>query len=272
MGNTLGIIAIFKNESHILDEWINHYKKEGVCQFILINNGSTDNFMKVIKPHMKNIILYNDNNRPDDTENFQIKLYNKYFKETCKNPTFVKCKWYIVCDLDEFIYSRNPLYKTIPEYLNTLPDNIGQIKIPWKMFGSNGYIDQPTSVIKSFTKRESYQDRKVKICCKSIVKIEAIKKLHAHSHILKPNYISVDCVNKIDNVNDFIFNSDEISLFWNQLGCNHYQIQSKKWYTNVKCTRGDAMNKYNGRTINTFNNLDSKLNKINDDELKNKTY
>ena len=67
----------------------------------------------------------------------------------------------------------------------------------------------------------------------------------------------------IDNIKDFIYNSDETSLFWNQLGCNHYQLQSKKWYTNIKCTRGDAMNNYNGRTIDTLDNLDSKLKQIN---------
>lgn len=269
MGNSLGVIAIFKNESHILDEWINHYLKEGVCQFILINNGSTDNFMKVINPYMKYIYLYNDNGRPENSkENFQIRLYNKYFNETCKIPSFKKCKWYIVCDLDEFIYSKNPKYKTIPEYLHTLPNNIGQIKIPWKMFGSNGYVEQPKSVISSFTKRESYKNRNVKICCKSIIKSEAIYKLHAHSHIIKPNFISITSENKIDNVKDFIYNSNEESLFWSQLACNHYQLQSKKWYLNVKCTRGDAMNKDNKRTLCKFDNLDSNFNNIIDYELK----
>ena len=32
------IVAIFKNESHILEEWIQHYIKEGVQHFYLINN------------------------------------------------------------------------------------------------------------------------------------------------------------------------------------------------------------------------------------------
>lgn len=272
MRNSLGVIAIFKNEAHILNEWINHYIKEGVCQFILINNHSTDNFMEILKPHMNKIILYHDDNRPDGIENFQIKIYNKYLNETCKSSSFKKCNWYIICDLDEFIYSRNPLYKTIPEFLNTIDINIGQIKIPWKMFGSNGYIKQPKSVIKSFTKRESYQNRTKEICCKSIVKSEAIQKLHAHSHILKSNYISVNCVNQIDNVKDFIYNSNETSLFWNQLGCNHYQLQSKEWYLNIKCIRGDVVNINNNRSLDKFNNLDSILNNIEDNELKNKIY
>ena len=273
MSNSLGVIAVFKNESHILDEWINHYKKEGVSQFILINNGSTDNFMNVLKPHMKNIILYHNNGRQIlDKENFQIALYNKYYNQACNLPGFKKCAWYIICDLDEFIYSRNPTWKTIPEYLAKLPKNIGQIKIPWKMFGSNGHIKQPKSVIQSFTKRESYKNRKEKICCKSIIRSEAIHKLHCHSHIIKNNYKSINTTKHIDNIKDFIYNSNEIYLFQSQLACNHYQLQSKDWYLNIKCTRGDAMNSFNRRSLDTFNNLNSNLNNINDLELKNKKY
>lgn len=137
------------------------------------------------------------------------------------------------------------------------------------MFGSNGHIKQPKSVIKSFTKRESYHNRKIKICCKSIIRSSAIHKIHCHSHILKPLYKSINCVNKVDNVKDFIYNSDENSLFWNQLACNHYQLQSKEWFLNVKCTRGDAMNEFNGRNAER---RDYKLNDVKDEELKNKKY
>ena len=41
----LSLIAIFKNESHILKEWIEHYINEGVDKFYLIDNGSTDNYI-----------------------------------------------------------------------------------------------------------------------------------------------------------------------------------------------------------------------------------
>ena len=268
MGNSLGVIAMFKNESHILDEWIKHYKKEGVCQFILINNGSTDNFMKVLKPHMKNIYLYNDNIKCD-----QSGLYNKYYNETCKKPSFKKCEWYIVCDLDEFIYSRNPKYKTIPEYLNTLPKNIGQIKIPWKMFGNNGHIKQPKSVIQSFVKRKLYENNS-NILGKGLFKSVAIIKIGIHSYEIKNNYLSVTCNLKKDPTwihtpgNHVL---SEKSLFWNQLACNHYQLQSLDFWTNIKCKRGDVNHIKNNRIISKWHNA-SHLNKIEDNELKNKKY
>jgi hypothetical protein len=33
---TLALISVFKNESHILEEWIEHYLKEGINHFFLL--------------------------------------------------------------------------------------------------------------------------------------------------------------------------------------------------------------------------------------------
>ena len=38
----LAIVAVFKNEADVLDEWIQHYVLEGVSKLYLIDNGSTD--------------------------------------------------------------------------------------------------------------------------------------------------------------------------------------------------------------------------------------
>ena len=149
----LCLIAIFKNESHILKEWIIHYLNQGVQKFFLIDNGSTDNYYSIIEPYIikKNIYLV-----IDSTPHSQIELYNKYFLNLCKNY-----KWAIICDLDEFIYAKNGFNK-ITSYLKYINNykHITQIFIPWKVFGSNEYnsLDkkQPKSVIKSFTKRLNY--------------------------------------------------------------------------------------------------------------------
>ena len=272
MGNSVGVIAMFKNESHILEEWIKHYINEGVCQFILINNGSTDNFRHILKPYMNTlkskIYLYDDNAKQQ-----QGKLYNKYYYITCNQKSFKKCAWYIVCDLDEFIYSKNPKYKTIPEYLKKIPKKIGQIRIPWKMFGSNNYLKQPKSVIKEFTKRGN-NGKKNYILGKCIFKSDALISIGIHNHKIKDNYLSVNSNLKNESQwkdtpgNCFI---SEDYLFWSQLVCNHYQYQSFEFWKNIKCTRGDAVHSINNRKIDRWNNI-KHLNIINDEELKNKKY
>ena len=46
MAGEFCILAIFKNESEILDEWITHYIREGCSKFFLIDNGSSDNYIE----------------------------------------------------------------------------------------------------------------------------------------------------------------------------------------------------------------------------------
>ena len=41
--NVLCVVSMFKNESHILKEWLDHYINEGVEYFFMIDNGSNDN-------------------------------------------------------------------------------------------------------------------------------------------------------------------------------------------------------------------------------------
>lgn len=51
--NYLCVLAIFKNEEMNLDLWVRHYLWMGVGHFYLIDNGSTDNSMNVLKPYME---------------------------------------------------------------------------------------------------------------------------------------------------------------------------------------------------------------------------
>ena len=50
----LSLIAIFKNESWILKEWIEHYIHQGIDHFFLIDNGSNDNYMSILQPYINN--------------------------------------------------------------------------------------------------------------------------------------------------------------------------------------------------------------------------
>ena len=60
---TLSVLAMFKNESMIIQEWINHYIEEGVEHFYLIDNGSTDNYYEKIKMYEKYFTLVKDSTR-----------------------------------------------------------------------------------------------------------------------------------------------------------------------------------------------------------------
>lgn len=264
---SLCLVGIFKNEGHIIEEWIEHYLKQGVDKFYLIDNGSDDNYQEKIQK-------YRDDNTLeiifDAKKHSQVELYNTHFLTKCKSYD-----WVIVCDLDEFIYARKG-FSTIKQYLNSLHFSIGQVFIPWKMFGSNGYNElsgKPySSILQTFTKREKYNKGERYINTKCIVRTTYLLNFIIHGHkIINFNKIRNITTNHIKNsINDNV--SAKISeniLEESFLNCNHYAIQSLGWFLSVKCTRGAADDENNVRNMNYFREYDSASNDIDDFELAN---
>lgn len=214
----LCLVGIFKNESHIMKEWLDHYERQGVCQFFLIDNGSTDNYEPIVK-NRSNVKVVKDSKRHAQTE-----LYNKHFLQTVKSFF----DWVLVVDLDEFVYVRG--WPNIPSYLKSLDSNIRSIQLTWKMFGSNGHTNQPESAIHGFTKRSPIG---WKTETKMLCSCHNLKKLGIHTHQLK------------GKGKDLRFPEimSEESLRKAPLHINHYAIQSKDWFFKVKCTRGDVDSK-----------------------------
>ena len=68
---------MFKNEEMIIKDWIEHYLKEGIDHFYLIDNGSTDNYWEKIKIYNKYITLVKDPTRLEKGK--QTYLYNNIF-------------------------------------------------------------------------------------------------------------------------------------------------------------------------------------------------
>lgn len=280
------IVSMFKNESHILHEFISHYIKQGVDHIFMIDDNSNDNYIQILQPFInegKITLILNDLNYR------QIDAYNNYCLECCK-----KYEWVIICDLDEFIYARNG-FNTIKDYLNTVDEKVEQIAIPWKIFGSNGYNTiektQPESVIKSFTKRSNYNkindlqgvivnDDKRYSCNKYIVRTNSLIKFEIHSHIINNNNSTIttykhfyDIQNKYScflHNNQFSIINEEI-LQNSCLHLNHYAIQSLDFFMRVKTTRGDVCynDRNNVRNINYFTGFDKTSSDIDDLELHN---
>jgi hypothetical protein len=258
------LVAIFKNEGHIFKEWITHYLNQGVDKFYLIDNGSNDNYQDKIQNYIDNNIV---EIVVDAKKHSQTELYNKYFLTKCKNYD-----WVIVCDLDEFIYARKG-FSTIKQYLNSLHYSIGQVFVPWKIFGSNGHINQDyESVTQTFTKREKYISEVLKNT-KCIVRTIYLINFVIHGHkIINFNKIRNITTNHIPN--NIIDNSSakisEQILEDSFLHLNHYVLQSYDWFMNIKATRGDVYQSGDYiRNETYFRDYDKVSNDIEDYELSN---
>jgi hypothetical protein len=261
----VAIVAIFKNEAHILEEWIQHYLKEGIDTFLLIDNDSNDNYMNILKKYIdSNKVVLNINKQ----RHTQAAHYNNYYLKTVKD----NYDWVLVVDFDEFVYARNG-FKTIKEYLKSLNENIAQVYIPWKLYGSNGLIKQPESVIRNFIRRQVH-NIKVKAETKTIVRCNKLKELSLHSSKITDG-IEINATNNIySNIykNRASDTTSEDILKRSYLHLNHYRIQSWEWFKKVKMTRGSAFNikADNMRNERYFKMLDH--NDIIDNELANKKY
>lgn len=266
----IAVVAMFKNESHILKEWLEHYLNEGVDTFFLIDNDSSDDYKPILEPYLtsKQVFLMKSKKK-----NAQVELYNKWL------PEAKKFDWVIVVDLDEFVYARNG-FKTIKDYLRTVDKDIYKIQIPWKLFGSSGLKKQPSSVIQNFVHRKKYPEsgthtnvaqRVAEL--KTISRGSHLKTINVHNSIVTDLHQCFPNKNNEDYKDTFFTLMDESTLKTHYLHLNHYRIQSWEFYKKVKMTRGDgAVKKFNKnvRTRKYFQIHDYK--DMKDTELKDKKY
>lgn len=260
----VSILAMFKNESMIIEEWIQHYIREGVEHFFLIDNGSNDGYEEKIKKYINYLTLVKDPERLK-INGTQKKHYNTYFK---KLGIKEKTKWLIVVDIDEYIYAREN-YKNISDILNSYPDEIHKITIPWMIFGSSFHKEQPNSIIQSFTLRKKLDNDKKLGFCKTIVKTKYLCDLNVHDHYLeKFNKRYIGGKDLYENFNYFENNNKTDLLL------NHYMVMSEQYFREVKTVRGpgESLLKSSKYTMEFFHKNDKEFNEIKDSRLKDKNY
>jgi hypothetical protein len=261
------VVAMFKNESHILKEWLEHYLREGVDTFLLIDNDSTDNYYPILEPYLQSNQVFLKKSKK---KNAQVELYNRWLSEA------KKFDWVIVVDFDEFIYARNG-FSTIKEYLATVNKDIYKIQIPWKLFGSSGFKVQPVSVIQNFVHRKKFPESGTHTNVservtdlKTISRGSHLQKINVHNSVITDLHQAFP--NNKDYNDTFFTLIDETLLETHYLHLNHYRIQSWEFYKKVKMTRGDGASKKfkNIRTRKYFQIHDYK--DMKDTELKDKKY
>lgn len=249
------LFAIFKDESHIIKEWLEHYLNEGVDHFFLIDNGSTDDYKTLIEPHMDKITLF-----VDQAKYQQPELYNKYVF-----PNIKRYEWVIGVDLDEFMWSVET--KTIKECLSELSDDVGLIKIPQEQYGSSGHEKQPKHVVESFLYR---QEGTYGTATKCIGRTKYIKNLHVHHFEIEERAKILDsCFNDFISDTKWSFEISETHITNSKLRMAHYRIQSFEWFTDIKSKRGNVFTKEHEEEKNTYEYFKSS---DNNDKLDNSLY
>lgn len=211
------ICSVFKNEAHILDEWISHYLFHGVEHIFLVNDFSTDNYLEIIEKYKNKITLFNNDIITKEVGR-QLQIYNKYFK-----PILTQSKWMSVIDMDEFLYS--PRETNIQNIIKNY-ESYSQLIVDWLHFGSNEHILQPNSVIEGFTKRAFFDKSQSYYSYKTIFKTDTLIQFGIHKQTVRGAEVHLR------------YNDNELPA----LIINHYNLQSLDFYLKIKGTRGDVNN------------------------------
>ena len=240
----LSVGAIFKNEERALKEWMEHYLFHGVEHFYLIDDKSDDDSTRVLEPYINDGLVTLSSEEHPYYLGRQHSLYNKYIL-----PKLYETHWLLMVDLDEFMWS--PRSTNLVDVLVHL-DHIAQVQIMHTLFGSNGHVTHPDGgLVASFTRRAresptaepgnyKYFLNSARVSCSSLG-------VHSAQFVAKDG---MDAPYYIMDSSFFVL--------------NHYCCQSKEFWRDTKCTRGDADN-YLVRSMGDFDRYD--LNDIEDTRL-----
>jgi hypothetical protein len=212
---TLGVI--FNNEAPYLKEWVEHNLNRGFDHIYMIDDNSDDDFMDVLNPYKDHISIFHVNER------IQFNLRQQYYYNKFIHDKLKQTKWIAICDVDEYIWS--PIFLNLKDACRELQNsNIYSIAIPMILFGSNGHIHQPYSIVEGFTMRSKIDKNYIDFSndyhqYKSITWASEILELSVHSHWLTFNQTFLNSHNL------------ETDLF----RLNHYRLQSEeKWRKNLE--------------------------------------
>ncbi|OYV50542.1 MAG: hypothetical protein B7Z78_11030, partial [Rhodospirillales bacterium 20-60-12] len=140
----VSLVAIAKNESLYLTEWIAYHFAIGFDRIYVYNNDSRDRSLELleataaIEPRLS-IINWptNEHSGPQEA------AYNHAAQH-------VGSEWVAFLDIDEFMVPWRDM--SITDYLRTMPDDVSSMHVNWRGFGSNGRLSPIyDSVIETFT-------------------------------------------------------------------------------------------------------------------------
>jgi len=229
----LSVGAMFRNERHIIKEWIEHYIFHGVEHFYLINDKSTDSSVAILQQYIsKGIVTLFNPNCPYYLGR-QHDMYNKFIL-----PRLGDTEWLLIVDLDEFVWS--PQTVDLRQILGQC-GHIGQIQVEHTLFGSAGLMKNPVSAVAGYryrsTETPSQKPGMRKYFINTRFKFTNLGLHHAKFESLE------------DEKHKFLLLNEPYFRL------NHYCCQSFEFWRDVKCTRGDGDN-YRVRTVEDFKVLD----------------
>jgi hypothetical protein len=250
----LSVMAIFRNEAHIIEEWVDHYRAFGVEHFYLIDNNSTDAYRPALSRHMDEGIVELFNCAKDA---YQIGAYTELLPRLRRQT-----EWVGVFDLDEFIYPRDgrPFAEILAEH-----EGRDAVLIPWLSFGSNGHAEQPSSVVANFTRRgEAGVSRAL---LKAFSRPRQVELLSQHNPVTRRGDKVLSNGEAFGDALHIALDEARVDEF--SMVNNHYRLQSRAYFQDVKAARPEVHEDAQDRakTMTFFHEYDELWSRVEDRRL-----
>src|ERR1700722_14921537 len=131
----LAVCAIFQDDAKYLPEWIEFHEAQGVEQFYLYNNLSSDDFLEPLNPYIERglVILIDwpfEQTNIKEWNGIQCMAYMD-----CIQRTKHYVKWCAFIDTDEFLFCTDG--SKLNNYLQDFEDFAG-VGANWMLYGTSG--------------------------------------------------------------------------------------------------------------------------------------
>lgn len=230
------LCTIGKKENKYVREFVGHYKRLGVDKiFIYDNNDINDeSFENVISDYIKSKYVELINYRGIDKA-------QKLSMNDCYNKNYLKYKWFIFYDMDEFLYLKN--YTNIKSFLSENKfKKCKKIRLNLVYQTDNNFIFyQNESLLKRFP---NFNHNIKTYIVKSILRgnISGIKIYQVH--YLNKKIIGCNGFGNIVNQTNSVADIIDLNYFY----IKHYAFKSTEEFIN-KILRGDAIRGFKKKNI-----------------------
>ena len=166
------LVAIAKNESFYLMEWIAHHFVVGFQRIIVFNNDSTDHTLELLSRIAEldpRLTVIDWPSRPDGTP--QESAYNHAVE-------LASSEWIAFLDIDEFLVPWR--HGNISDYLAVIPADISEIHVNWRGFGSAGVTSLGYGLVTETFTTCATAEWSNNLHYKSLVRRDAISQVFIH--------------------------------------------------------------------------------------------
>ena len=152
-GSGIALAVIVNNEAASIGEWLRFHEAAGVDHFILYDDGSTDDTIRIARqilpPENLTIMPWSQRLRDASPQGRVIHSQGLAFAHAISNFRD-RFRWMGFIDIDEFLF---------PTLANSIPDalagmaHVDNILLPWQMFGRQGFSHTPEKVLPNYLQR-----------------------------------------------------------------------------------------------------------------------